>query len=181
MQRPVTPWLIVLVLLSLVLAPGCSRVAPLERKVEARDADELNRWRIGIGAALSPEEWKDFDVAIQELKVKAMTSGKPSGGLNRDEQVLVELQGKTIREALILGWTARRARLDLERGYIQEKHDQDSKLKTREGDRDSAAYLANVLKTESDRIAQLTAESAEADRKLAQWGTPAAGGLAPAQ
>ncbi len=181
MQRPVTPWLVVLALLSLVCAPGCSRVPPLERTVDARDADELNRWRIGVGAALSPAEWKDFDVAIQELKVKAMTSGKPSGGLSRDEQVLAELQGKTIREALILGWTARRARLELERGYIQEKHDHDSTLKTREGDRESAAYLSNVLKTESDRIAQLTAEGAEAERKLALWGAPAAADAPPAK
>lgn len=108
-------------------------------------------------------------MAVQELKIKVMAERGNSAKDVLDEGMRGKINGKTLREALVLGFEARRERLERERAEVQARIDHDSRLVTKP-DTASSAYVASVKRADSDRRDLLTREVAEVNEKLAGWG-----------
>jgi hypothetical protein len=156
-----------LVLVSLFVA-SCDSRSPLDREVKAGSTEEWQAWQ---SRGYVPADYRaDFDKAIQELKIRVMNEKGTSQSDVLNEGMRARIHGNTLREVLIAGFQARRDRLERERLEVQARLDHDSRLKTREGDVDSAAYLNSILQPARDRIATLQNEVKAIDAKIRDLG-----------
>lgn len=168
-RLPIVPLLIASALL---LAAGCSKTPFVERPIAAATADDFAAWRAELGTQVTQAEWQDFDIAVQELKIKVMAERGGSAKAVLDEGMRAKINGKTFKEALILGFEARRERLDRERGEVQARLDHDSRLVVKAGDTASANYINTVRRADMDRKELLVREINEASEKLVSLGAP---------
>lgn len=102
-------------LLCLLLLAGCARTPPLERAVDAETPMLFNLWRSKLNDALPREDWRWFDVALQEFKFQLMLAGKISGSAAIDAAVLERIHGRPLREVLREGLQAHLQRKTAER------------------------------------------------------------------
>jgi hypothetical protein len=89
---------------------------------------------------LSPEQVQDLDNALQELKFKFMSQGA-SGTTAIDTALNDLVNGKTVRQVLELGLSAKLERLEQQRTALTTMIGQNAMLVTRDGDGSSADYL----------------------------------------
>ncbi len=92
---------------------GCSPRDPLDLPVKAATAQDYNFWLNDDYGRLGPLAQKDYDEAFRELNLAAMTAG---AGLSTEEQkarVLSQIDGRTVREVIILGFTAEISRVQV--------------------------------------------------------------------
>ena len=126
--------------LALIVFSGCRRVEPLDLTVEAGTPAAFQQWRGRSLDRLTDAQRQDVDTAIQELKFKLMAEGL-SGSATIDEELSKRVKGKSVRELIGIGLTAKFERLEQERSAITTIVAQNAVLVTREGDQASADYL----------------------------------------
>ncbi len=149
---------------------GCGdHVLPLDRRVPATSAAAFQQFRGDLATALPSDEAQTFDTAIQELKYQVMAAGT-SGSDAIDAAVRRQIDGKTVREAIGLGLTAKLERLRSQAAQIDSFIEQNSQLTTRKEDVASANYLAREREQQSDRRAKLVADMADTEAKMKELG-----------
>ncbi len=153
---------------------GCGPKNVLDQKLSAADKDDLANSRTRLVREFTPEQTRIFDTAVQELKIKAMNAGINSIA-GRGKSMLSAIDGKTVREAMIIGWQARLERLRSELDDMEGRYTHDQRLKTMADDSDSAKTLSNIRQNEKDIIDQLHQRLADTEATLRELGaTPAA-------
>lgn len=103
------------VVLCLLLLAGCSRTPPLEQPVDAETPMALNLWRSKMSRDLTTEDWRWFDVVMQEYKLQIMLAGKISGSAAIDAAVCERIHGRALGEVLHEGLQAHLQRKTAER------------------------------------------------------------------
>jgi hypothetical protein len=151
---------------------GCARPELMDWKVRAGSSDDLAAFRSKLTERFSSEELRPFDTALQELKLQAMNSGV-SGTAAREEAMRDVVNGKTLREAIVLGWQARRARLKRELDDMRGRLEHDSQLQQKAVSADSVKFFTNLINNERDLVAQLERDLADAEARLKGWGATA--------
>ncbi|PTY02682.1 hypothetical protein DB347_23505 [Opitutaceae bacterium EW11] len=151
---------------------GCSKKSLMDRSIPAVSAEEIAVFRAELGEEFPAAELKDFDTALQELKLEAMNNGV-SGVAQREERMRAAVNGKTVREALVLGWQARHVRVARELEDMSGRLEHDRQLKDRPGSADSSRFLSNLVANEQDIVAQLKRQLDDADEHLVRWGASA--------
>lgn len=146
---------------------GCSKPAPQDRLVKADSPQQFEQWR-SDREDWSSQEQQDFDTAIQEIKLDAMT--KSAGTMDsREAQMCDVVKGKTVRAVEILGWHDRRDRLEREKNDMETRLAHDSGLKVREDQTERAQALASITRNEREIIAKNTGLINDVDAKLQGW------------
>jgi hypothetical protein len=164
-------WLLALLLpLALVGFASCQRSDPLEIKVQPDPTAGLNPWRLRVGTELSPDQWRDFDDAIREIKLQIMATGEATGSVGVEQAFQLKLRDQTVREVLRTGFDARLRRLEAERHGLTQAIEQNSRLETRPGDTESADYLTLVRSRQATHLQTLEHDLADAELKLKQLG-----------
>lgn len=102
-------------LFCLVLLAGCTRTPPLQQPVDAATPMALNLWRTKMNDALLPEDWRWFDVVMQEYKFQIMLAGKISGSAAIDDAVRARIHGRPLAEIMREGLQAHLQRKTAER------------------------------------------------------------------
>lgn len=147
-------------------AASCRPTNLLEEKVDGRTAFGFATWRAHIAKSQTPQERQELDEMIQEISYSVTTRGKASGSVAVDEAVREEIDGLTVRELLLKGYGAKQQRLDLEKLVFEREVTENSRLRTRPGDSDSADYLALLRQRQGDRLDTIIRDLRFIDKRL---------------
>lgn len=162
------PLRVVVSLAFLCAVSACAPKPLAERPVHAASADTFADFRAKLGADFAAEQLKDFDTAVQELKLDAMNSGV-AGVAAREEKVFAMMNGKSVREVEVLGWQARHRRLNAELADMEQRLAHDSALQAKAVSADSVKYFSNLINNEQDLVAQSKRNIADTEAKLQSW------------
>ncbi len=82
----------------------------METRVRAVDTLNFEMWHGDVLERLDPEQKKDLEEALQEIKFHVMANGA-SGGSAVEQGLIARIDGMTVREVLVLGlgWKLERA------------------------------------------------------------------------
>jgi hypothetical protein len=151
--------------MALVLS-ACGPRDSLDLKVTAETPLSVSMWRGRVGDKLTPEQWRDFDDALQQVRYDIMQQREATGSNGIDEAMRSKIDGRTIRFVLQLGLGAKLMRLEAEDDVLNEKLAYNRSLRTRPGDDDSAQHLGEVLRSLQRRSEAVKAELADTREKL---------------
>lgn len=129
-----------------------------------------------MGEDLTLKQWKDFDEAVQEMRNQIMADGTASGAAGIEQAMRTKINGLTVRDVLVAGFSYRLYRLEAEKHEAEDKMTYNARLKTKEGDVESAEYLKSMVETQRARLDSLNERIAAAEEKLKSLGaqpTPA--------
>lgn len=106
-------------LATLVLgAAGCRPANPLDDQISANTNVGYLLWRGDEMHRLSPEQWKMFDAALQDLRFQLADHYGVHGAAALDSTLLTVLDGASVRDVLTKGIGLRITRLRLERDQL---------------------------------------------------------------
>lgn len=136
--------------------------------VRAATPGELTALRAELGGRFPADRLLAFDTALTELKLAAMERGIATAEA-RDRDLLAAINGRTVREAEILGWQARRTRLQGEIKLMSGLLERDLQRQ-----RDTAATgtpesVTTHLQNEREILARLQRDLADTEARLAGW------------
>ena len=164
------------VLLGLALVAGCARSDPLATKVAARSPIAFAMWHSQTGTALSAEQWRDFDAAVQEIKFQVAAEYAATGTEAVDEAMRQRVDEQTVRRVLELGDLARLTRLKSDRAELAHFLEVNATMRTRPDDQASIAYLKGLRDRQVARLEALDAEIAERRAQMRSRSSGAAPG-----
>lgn len=143
---------------------GCSQPPPLDRIVATQSASALEHWREGVGDDLTPAQWQDFDVALQEIQFKIIAEPDAQKGDSAEAKVRAEIAGRTVREVMRLGFESKLARLDAEGTQLESFIRMNSQKKS--GTAQSAADFKNQVYTQLSLLRAVDEEMERTGQKL---------------
>lgn len=148
---------------------GCAKPDLPVTVVRASSTEELSNFRAELGTRFTPEQLKSFDTALQELQLDAMNRDiTPAGAREQDMQTAVN--GRTVREAQILGWKARRARLVREITQMTGLLEQNLKLQKQTAATGTPESVTAHIRNALDIIDHLQRELSDTEALLVAWG-----------
>lgn len=155
---------------------GCSKPDLPGSLVRAGSEEELAASRAELERRFSAEALAAYDVAIQELQLAGMDRGLRTTA-ERAAAMREAVNGKTVRAVEILGWQARRTRLQAEIKDFSEMLQRDLALREKTAATGTPLAVTNRIENEQDILAKLRRLLAETEAKLAGWNSapPAAG------
>jgi len=158
----------ILVFVLLGVFAGCAKKLDLpDITVSATDVSEFSRFRSELGAQFPAEHLKDFDTAVQELKLDAMNRDVVSAEA-RELDMLAVVNGKTVHAATVLGWEARRARFAREMAEINRLLETSLKQQQNAGANGPSSVTIARIQSARNVLSQLEANATETDRRLAE-------------
>ena len=149
---------------------SCTRPDPLTARVAAHDGAALARWRSQGAARFTGFDWREFDDALQEIRLGVMLGGHASGREPVESSLCGQVHGLTVREVLVLGHTAAFQRLERECADLQNFADANAWLVTKPGDAASANHLSAFRARQQQRLEHAKAGIENARRRIAALG-----------
>jgi hypothetical protein len=149
------------------LVGGCGPNDPLEHKVSSESPIAFDTWRSQAAGFMSESLLKEFNQAINDLKLGAQNSNETTGTEAVAEAVRVKINGKTVREVLCLACEAKIKQDEVELKGLAIAAEQNSRLITKEGDTASKAYLDKFREKQNTRIASIEADLKATKERLA--------------
>ena len=177
--RRVHVWKTLLVGFVIVLLGGCSRTAPHDTPIPAPNRSALGKWRMMAADKFTRDEWREFETALQELRLRVTADREASGSEAVDEAVCRRIDGRRFREVLVLGYEAKLTRLEPVRTELKTALDNNALLVTKPGDRAAEQHLEGFRQRQLERLTKLDAELEAAEQRLVALGArqaDAAGG-----
>lgn len=162
MSRWITSLLFVLAVL------GCAKPELPATQVKAGSADELASFRAELARRHPASELAAFDTALNELQLAGMDRGVASAA-DRAAAMREAVNGKTVRAVEILGWQARRARLQAEIKDFATMLERDLALRDKTAATGTPQAVIHRIENEQDILAKLNRLLTEAEEKLAAW------------
>lgn len=159
-------WIFLLVFVLAVL--GCAKPELATVRVTAGSAEELATFRAELGQRHLAAELAAFDTALNELQLAGMDRGVASAA-DRAAAMRESVDGKTVRAVEILGWQARRTRLQAEIKDFAGMLERDLALRERTAATGTPLAVTNRIENEQDILAKLRRLLAEAEEKLSAW------------
>lgn len=148
---------------------GCGKTDLASTIVHAASEEELASGRAELAARFGHDALAAYDVAIQELQLAGMDRGVAAAA-DRAAAMRATVNGKTVRAVEILGWQARRTRLDGEIKEFATMLERDLALREKTAATGTSQTVIHRIENEQDILAKLRRLRAEADAKLAGWG-----------
>jgi hypothetical protein len=149
---------------------GCAKPKNLpEITVRATHAGELTDFRTELGERFTPEQLQPLDTAIQELKLDAMNRGIATADA-REQDMLAVINSKTVHEAELLGWKARRERLHREIAQMTVLLEHNLKLQQQTAATGTPESVTTHLQNVQEILARLHRDLTDTDQKLTAWG-----------
>lgn len=163
-------WRPLLTLLALATLIGCTKPDLPNTLVRAGSEEELTTFRADLASRFGAESLAAYDVAIQELQLAGMDRGVATAA-DRAAAMREVVNGKTVRAVEILGWQARRSRLQAEIKDFAGMLERDLALKEKTAATGTPQAVIHRIENEQDILAKLRRLLAEAEKKLTAWGT----------
>lgn len=162
-------------LLCLFLLAGCTRTPPLAQPVDAETTTALDQWRAQMSRDLTTEDWRWFDVAMQEFKFQLMLAGKISGSAAIDAAVRERIHGRPLGEVLREGLQAHLQRKTAERDDMKTAFERNEEKRglVKPGQDDLLRDLNFHQDNLKQNLAKLEQEVSAAQAALARFESPA--------
>ena len=151
----------------LLFGVGCGARDLMDRTVTAKSPVAFNTFQSRFASRASPEERRQFEAALQEIRYKIMADKEATGSDPISDALRTKVNGRSVREVLQLGVELRLLRLLKEHAALHTVMRQNAMLQTREGDKASEDYLVQFHQKQLARLEKLEAEIEAADRELA--------------
>lgn len=148
-----------------LMVAGCAR-DPAQAPVEAGTARALATWRMKVANRFTLAEWKEFEAALQEIRLRVMAERAASGSEAVEEALCARINGRTMRDVLLMGYEARLSRLRPLRGELKKAVEGNELLVTKPGDRASATYLEDLRARQNERLQKTEAEIKSAEERI---------------
>jgi hypothetical protein len=149
---------------------GCAKPKDLpEITIRASTAGELAAFRSEFTARFTPEQVSPLDTALQELQLDAMNRNVPTAEA-REQDMLSAVNGKSVHEAQVLGWQARRHRLLREITFMSGQVAHNLRLQQQTAATGTPESVLTHLHNAQDILVRLQRDLAAADRRLIEWG-----------
>ncbi|HYC72079.1 MAG TPA: hypothetical protein VEB66_12775 [Opitutaceae bacterium] len=151
--------------LLLVALCGCGRPPELADLVVRAGSDrELKAFRDEVGRRFPAAELANLDAALKEIRVEALERDiSPADA--REEYLRAAVHGRTVAEVLVRGWAARRARLEVERRYLDDLLRQDLGRQEKAPSESLAARIGAAREV----LGRVERNLAETEAQLAAW------------
>lgn len=156
------------------LLTGCNRGDPHQVAVEATSPATLAKWRMKMSDRFTRDEWREFEAALQDVRLRVMADREASGSAAVEEAMCGRINGHTLREVLAMGYGARLTRLRPVRDELKKAVEGNELIVTKPGDRESVRYLETLRERQLERLRKTEAEIAAAEQRLAALGGGAA-------
>jgi hypothetical protein len=151
------------------LFAGCTPKPKTMPAIDARNIGAYNGWRSSAALQFTSEPWKEFDDAVQEIRLKVTREG--STGSDAVKAALCErLNGLTFREAMVMGYRARLERLEPMRDELRSIVNQNALLVPKSGDSGAAAELERRRSRQSQQLQTMIDEIAAARKRITELG-----------
>jgi hypothetical protein len=145
---------------------ACAPKDPLDGIVRADTSVGLAMWESDARGRLDPATMAAIEESLQQLRFRAMADEAASGRDAIEEVVLSEVDGRSVRYVVELGLGWELKNLRAERGVLDGAMATNARLRTREGDTDSARYLREVRDNQSASLRQMDDRVEALRRKL---------------
>ena len=156
-------------LLFLGILGGCAKPKDLpEITVRSSSAGDLATFRSELTARFTAEQLQPLDTAFQELQLDAMNRNVPTAEA-REQAMLTAVNGKTVHEALLLGWQARRSRFLREIALLTGMLEADLQLRQKTAATGTSQAVLDRIQSEKTVITQLQANLAATEKRLTGW------------
>lgn len=153
----------------LLVFSGCDRTNPQERRVTAPDSDGFARWRRSVATRYSPQEWREFDAALQQIRARISATDSARGDAI-DTAVCSLINGRTWREIQLLGAEAELQRLNALRAELKSNIDGNALIVTRATDAESTRTLRDFRERQAQRLGDLDAQITAVTQRRAALG-----------
>lgn len=140
------------------LLGACSRSSPLEEIVSGKDPSTFAIWRSRLTDDLSTEECKEFDFAVQEIKISITEAHVATGVEAVEAAMLRQVNGQTVRHVLQAGTRDRLARLKADRRMLEEFIKSNSEVQVGSDDYDGKARKRDLLEDQTRRLKAMVEE-----------------------
>ena len=150
---------------------ACAKPDLATTLVRAGNAEELAATRTELADRFGPAALAAYDTAIQELQLAGMDRGVATAA-ERAAQMRAAVDGRTVRAVEILGWQARRTRIQGEIKLFEDMLARDIALRDRTAAQGTPPAVLDRIASENDMLTKLRRLLAETERQLAAWGAP---------
>jgi len=145
---------------------GCHPVKPLDQTIPAGSSNEFTLWRKHVRQSLDAAQWADFDVAVQEIKIRMMIDRIASGGEAVDEAMRARINGSSVREVLKIGFRSKYDRLNGERSELEDVIKINAKMRTIPGHTDSEDFLREKRRLQAEDLETIMEKIRQVEAKL---------------
>ncbi|MDO8542163.1 MAG: hypothetical protein Q7S40_17125 [Opitutaceae bacterium] len=145
---------------------GCTPTPLMERKIPAESSSAFASWQGRMRGDFNTAQWADFEEALQEIKLKLMADNEASGTDKVNEVMRSKINGRTVREVLQLGYTAKLWRFGVERSELERMIKENATLLTKPGDTASAEYLERKHRDQTARLNKVIEQIRVTQEKL---------------
>ncbi|WP_415908359.1 hypothetical protein [Oleiharenicola sp. Vm1] len=157
-----------LYVLGLLAMSSCAKPDLPASVVRAGSEEELAACRAELVERFGADRLAAYDVALQELQLAGMDRGVAAAA-DRAAAMRAQVNGRTVRAVEILGWQARRTRLQAEIKDFSEMLARDLALREKTAATGTPQAVTHRIENEQDILAKLRRLLAEAEAKLAAW------------
>jgi hypothetical protein len=158
------------VVATLVIGAGaCARKPATELQVDGRNYGAFYYWRSSVSSQFTPEQWRDFNESLEEIRLHAMIRGT-TGTDAINEALCREVDGLAIAEVLRRADQFRLERLKVNRERLKEMVDGNALLAATPGDAELGRELAARLANQRERLRKLDQDIEAARRRAVAHG-----------
>ncbi len=158
----------VLCVSALLLLAGCAKPDLPDLKVRAATPSEFSSFKTDLERRFPKEHLEPLETALTELQWDAMHRGIKASA-DRELDMLAKIDGKTVREAQILGWQARRERLRREIASMTEIRAHNQRLAEKTAATGTPESVLTHLHNAEDILARQNRDLAATEHRLLQW------------
>jgi hypothetical protein len=149
---------------------GCAKPPDLpEITVHASTAGELADFRTELHERFTAEQLQPFDTALKELQLDAMERGVATAAV-REQVMLSAVNGKSVHDALVVGWQARRHRLLAQIELIAGLAEQNLKAQQETAATGTPDSVTTHLQNAREILVRLHRDLADTEHQLTEWG-----------
>ncbi|MDR1010005.1 MAG: hypothetical protein LBM04_02565 [Opitutaceae bacterium] len=166
---PVTVILPVAVICSLLFAAACSEPAdPRATPVTAATPEEFTVWKKAAAPKIPASEMEEFDSCVNEIRMGIMQRKEASGVGPIAAKLCEYINGKTVREVIMMGHTATIGWVTRELALQRTNIERTEEGLKKPGSESSKDGLRDYLAIAKDNVAKLEARLEKAKARLAE-------------
>ncbi len=167
-QSTLMSWHALAVIVVLGGLAGCAKPDLPDLKVRAADASEFSSFKTDLERRFPKDRLDPFETALTELQWDAMHRDIKTLA-ERELDMLGRINGQTVRATEILGWRARRSRLQREIASMTGILEHNQKLAEITAATGTPESVTTHLHNAQDLLARLNRDLADTDDRLAEW------------
>lgn len=154
----------------LLVTVGCQKTDPRKEPVQAQSPSALMRWRSMVGTEIKPDEWREFDAMVQEIRLRVTAEKQASGSEAVEAAMRNRINGLSFTDVIALGYEGRLLRVRPERQETLHAMRMNAEGAGQLEGMKLGAEMERMRQAQAKRLSQLDAQIDEAVKRLKALG-----------